>query len=395
VTGQGRTVVRGGFGMLYETVLQASTVQQVENNAPYSAAAVTTAPTPFSQDSSPSRTLLDLRGSAEPSRSLAAVPLNLRNPYTLQFSLDAQQALGQSWVIELGYRATRGVRLPFDYDINQVPLDTLTTSQRSSIAAAAGSPAGTAPVVDPLRPYPGFNSITLYTDSANSIYHSLQFRVERRFHAGLNLLAGYVWSKSIDNASDFGSGDSSEAVLDSRNLRAQRALSSFDVPHRLTASFNYQPPAPSAGALRSAFGGWQVNGLVTVQSGQPFTPYTSQFDPYTNQSFNRLVVAGDPRKNVPAGYAYNPAAFELPAIGTFGASGRNIIRGDGYRSVNLSLFRNFAVRESIRLQLRLEAENSFNQVNYQGPITDQSTRPGLFVAAAPPRLVQLGAKISF
>jgi hypothetical protein len=138
-----------------------------------------------------------------------------------------------------------------------------------------------------------------------------------------------------------------------------------------------------------------LNGIVTVQSGQPFTPYTSQFDPYTNQSFNRLVVAGDPRKAVPAGYAYNPAAFDLPAIGGFGASGRNIIRGDGFRSVNLSLFRNFAVRESVHLQLRLEAENSLNQVNYQGPITDQSTTPGLFVAAAPPRLVQLGAKISF
>jgi hypothetical protein len=395
LTGQGRTVVRGGFGMLYETLLQASTVQQIENNAPYSAAAVTTAPTPFSPDNSPSRTLLDLRANAQPSRSLAAIPLNLRNPYTLQFSLDAQQALGQSWVVELGYRATRGVRLPFNYDINQVPLGALTALQRGRIAAAIGSPAGTAPVVDPLRPYPAFNSISLFTDSANSIYHSLQFKVERRFHAGLNLLAGYVWSKSIDNASDFGSGDSSEAVLDSLNLRAQRALSSFDVPHRFTASFNYLPPAPAARALRTALGGWQLNGIVTVQSGQPFTPYTSQFDPYTNRSFNRLVVTGDPRKNAPAGYAYNPAALDLPAIGSFGASGRNIIRGDGFRSVNLSLFRNFAVRESVRLQLRLEAENALNQVNYQGPITNQSTSPGLFVAAAPPRLVQLGAKISF
>jgi Carboxypeptidase regulatory-like domain/TonB-dependent Receptor Plug Domain/TonB dependent receptor len=395
LTGKSRTVVRGGFGMLYETLLQASTVQQIENNAPYSAAAVTTAPTPFAQDNSPSRTLLDLRGSAEPSRSLAAIPLDLRNPYTMQFSLDAQQALGQGWVVELGYRATRGVRLPFDYDINQVPLDTLTAGQRSRIAAALGSPAGTAPVVDPLRPFPGFNSIALYTNSANSIYHSLQFKVERRFHAGLNLLAGYAWSKSIDNASDFGSGDASESVLDSRNLRAQRALSSFNVPHRLTASFNYVPPEPRVRALRQTLGGWQLNGVITIQSGQPFTPYTSQFDPYTNQSFNRLNVIGDPRQNAPAGHAYNPSAFALPAVGSFGASGRNIIVGDGYRGANLSLFRNFALRESVHLQIRLEAENSLNQVNYQGPITDQSTTPALFVATAPPRLVQLGAKISF
>src|SRR5262249_24155777 len=224
-------------------------VQQMENNAPYSAAAVTTAPTPFSQDNSPSRTLLDLRSSASPSRSLAAIPLDLRNPYTLQFSLDVQQAVGQTWVVELGYRATRGVRLPLNYDINRVPLDTLTTSQRSQIAAAIGSPAGAAPVLDPLRPFPGFNSITLYTNAANSIYHGLQFKVERRLHAGLNLLASYVWSRSIDNASDFSSGDASETVLDSHNLRAQRALSSFDIPHRFTGAFNYQLPAPVARSL--------------------------------------------------------------------------------------------------------------------------------------------------
>jgi hypothetical protein len=395
LTGQGRTVVRGGFALLYETLLQASTVQQIENNAPFSAAAVTTSPTPFSKDSGPSLTLLNLRAAAQPSNSLAAIPLGLRNPYSMQFSLDVQQALSRSWVMEVGYRATRGVRLPFDYDINQVPLDLLTATQRGQIASAIRSGADTAPVVDPLRPYPGFNSITLYTNSANSIYHSLQFKLERRFHAGLNLLAGYVWSKSIDNASDFASGDSSEHVLDSRNLRAQRAVSSFDIPHRFTAAFNYLLPAPAMSSLRPLLGGWQVNGVITVQSGQPFTPYTSQFDPYTNQSFNRLNVVGDPNGNIPSGRAYNPAAFAQPAVGTFGVSGRNIVRGSGYNSANLSLFRNFALREAVRLQLRFEASNAFNQVNFQGPITDQSTAPGLFVAAAPPRIVQLGAKISF
>jgi hypothetical protein len=395
VSGKGRTVVRGGFAVLYETLLQASTVQQVENNAPFSAAAVTTAPTPFAKDSSPSQTLLNLRSSAQPSNSLAAIPLNLRNPYSMQFSFDVQQALSQSWLVELGYRATRGVGLPLDYNINQVPVDSLTAAQRTQIASLIRAGEDTAPVVDKLRPYSAFNSITLYTNSANSIYHSLQFKLERRFHAGLNLLAGYVWSKSIDNASDFGSGDSSELVLDSQNLRAQRAVSSFDVPHRFTAAFNYLLPSAKMGALKSILGGWQVNGVITAQSGQPFTPYTSQFDPYRNETFNRLNVVGDPNRNIPSGYAYNGAAFTEPAIGTFGSSGRNIVRGGGYNSANLSLFRYFALREAVRLQLRFEAEDAFNHVNFQGPITDQTTTPGLFVAAAPPRIVQLGAKISF
>lgn len=71
------------------------------------------------------------------------------------------------------------------------------------------------------------------------------------------------------------------------------------------------------------------------------------------------------------------------------------MRGDGYRSADLSLFRTFAIRDGFRLQLRFEAQNAFNQVNYQGPITGQSTKPGLFVASAPPRIVQLGSKLSF
>jgi len=392
LSGHGRTVVRGGFGILYETLLQASTVQQIENNPPFSAAAVTTSPTPFSHNSSPSTALLDLRAGATPSTSLSAVPRDLRNPYTMQYSLDLQHELGGNWLVEAGYRAARGVHLPFNYDINQVPLDTLTPARRGAIATVIAAGSDTASVLDPLRPYPGFHSIGLFADAATSTYHSLQTKLERRFHSGLNLLAAYTWSKSIDDATDFASGDASEHVLDSLNRHRERGVSSFDVPHRFTAAFNYSIPTRM---WKSALAGWQVNGIVTAQSGQPFTPYTSQFDPYRNETYNRLNLIGDPARNVPAGYAYNPAAFATPALGTFGNSGRNIIRGDGYRSAGLSLFRTFALHEAVKLQLRFEAMNSFNQVNYQGPVTDQATTPGLFVSTAPPRLVQLGAKLSF
>jgi len=392
VTGEGSTVIRGGFGILYETLLQASTVQQIENNPPFSANAITTAPAPFSSDGSPSLTLLDLRSSAQPSRSLSAIPPDLRNPYNVQFAFDFQQMIGDDWLIEAGYHGSRGVHLPFDYNINQVPLDNLTSSERSQIAAAIDSPPGTAPIVDALRPYPGFNAISLFADSATSTYHSLQMKLERRFSGGLNLLAGYTWSKSIDDASDFASADPSEQVLDSFNLHREKAPSSFDIPHRFTAAFDYPLPV---WVLKPLLGGWEINGVVTLESGQPFTPYTSQFDPYRNESYNRLNVVGNPFHNVPAGYAYNPDAFAIPALGTFGDSGRNIIRGDGYASVDLSIFRVFSLRESLKLQLRLEAQNALNEVNYQAPVTDQSTHPGQFVSTAPPRILQLGAKLFF
>ncbi|MCC6366479.1 MAG: TonB-dependent receptor [Bryobacterales bacterium] len=393
LTGKQRTIVRGGFGIVYETLLQASTVQQVENNPPYSASAVTNAPTPFATSSSgQTRTLLDLLASAQPSRSGAAVPLDLRNPYSMQFSLAVQHALTPGVLLEAAYRGTRGIHLQMNYNENQVNLDALSSTRRAQIAAASLTPAGTAAILDPLRPFPGFNSINLYTNSANSIYHSLQIKLERRFQSGLNLLAGCTWSKSIDSATDFGSGDASETVLNSYNLALQRGASSFDVPHRFTLALNYPIPAP---AWKSVLGGWQVNAFLVEQSGQPFTPYTSQFDPYRNESFNRLMVVGDPHRNVPDGMAYNPAAFVLPTLGVFGNSGRNIIRGDGFHTADLSLFKNIAIRESLRLQLRFEATNSFNSVNYQGPVVNQSTNPGTFVATAVPRTVQLGAKLSF
>jgi hypothetical protein len=393
VSGAGRTVVRGGFGILYETLLQASTVQQIENNAPFSASAITNSPTPFSQDpNTPNTTLLDLRNSAQPSHSLAAVPLHLHSPYSMQFNLDVQQAIGATWLIEVGYHGTRGVHLPVDYNINQVPLDTLTVAQRAKVAAAIAANQDTTPITDGFRPYPGFNSINLFADVASSSYHSLQLKVEHRFSHGLNLLAAYTFSKSIDDATDFASGDPSEQVLDSYNRRLQRSVSSFDIPHRFTAAFNYVLPAPG---MKAVFGGWQLNGIVTVQSGQPFTPYTSQFDPYRGESYNRLGLVGDPARNTPQGFAYNPTAFSVPALGTFGSSGRNIIRGDGFRTADLSLFRNFAIGERMKLQMRLEATNSLNQVNYQGPVTDQNATPGAFVAAAAPRTLQLGAKIQF
>lgn len=391
ITGSGRTVIRAGFAALHETLLQASTVQQIENNPPYSASAITFAPVPFAQDSSPSNTLLQLRTSALPSRSLSAVPVDLRNPYTIQYSFDLQHEFARSWIAEAGYRGTRGVRLPLNYNINQVSLLQLTQQQRDQIADAGSASAA---IVDSVRPFRDFSAITLFDNAAVSSYHALQLKLERRFNAGISLLAAYTLSKSIDNASDFGSGDSSERVLNSYDLRRQRGLSSFDIPHRFTSALSCLLPSPS-GWARGWLGGWQVNGIITVQSGQPFTPFTSAFDPFRNENYNRLDVVGDLLAGRISGAAYNPNAFRAPSPGTFGNSGRNVVRGDGYRSADLSLFRIFKAGEQMRIQLRFEAINAFNNVNYQGPVTNQSTTPGLFVASAPPRQVQLGVRLSF
>jgi len=394
VSGKSSTIVRTGFGIRYDSLLQASTVQQIENNAPFSAAAVSFSPTAFSQDGTPSRTLLDLRSAAQPSNSLAALPGSLPNPKILEASVSIQQALGAHWVAEVGFHFTRGLHLPVNYNINQVPVNSLTAGQRTAIQQAAATPAGSAALLNTLRPFSGFDSITIFNNVAVSTYNSLQLKIERRFQTGLNLLASYSYSKSIDDATDFASGDASERVLNSYNLAGQRGPSSFDIAHRFVGALNYAIPV-FAQRFRAATGGWQLNGVLTFQGGQPFTPYTSAFDSFRNESFNRLNVISDPLKNVPAGFAYNPAAFAQPAPGTFGNSGRNIVRGGGFKSVDLSVFRNLRVTEHVRAQLRFEATNSLNHVNYQGPVVNQTSSPGQFISAAPPREVQLGLKVSF
>lgn len=385
LTGNGSTILRAGFSMLHETLLQANSVQQVENNPPYAAFAVTRSPLPFPA-SGPAQTLLNLRSQAQPSNAIAAVDYNdFRNPYSLQFNLGVQRRLG-NWLLEVAYVGSRGLDLPLFLNANQVPLRSLTTAQRALISQAVTAGQDTTSLLATVRPYPAFDAITLSRNSASSTYHSGQIKLERRFARGLSALASYTFSKSIDNSSDFGSYDSSELVLDSSNLSRERAVSSFDVPHRLSAALTYELPY---------LGGWQLNSIVTLQSGQPFTPYVSNFDPYRNEGFNRPDVVGDPNANVPAGLAFNPAAFRLPTLGTFGNAGRNIIRGDGFHSVDLSLFKNFTLTDRIKLQFRTEAVNSLNHVNYQGPAVNLNATAGEFVAAAQPRIIQFGLKLTF
>ncbi len=396
--GGGRTILRAGFGILHETLLQANSIEQIENNPPFSASAVTRQPARFPNDGSPASTLLDLRRAATPSSAIAAVDLNgFQNPYTMQYNLSIQRQVGRNWLAEIRYAGSRGLRLPVFRNLNQVPITSLAAPQRSAIEADIAAGRDTTETIAALRPFPRFDSITFSQNVAQSTYHSGQASIEKRFGAGPTLMASYTFAKSIDNASDFGSGDPSEQVLNARNLAAQRALSSFDIKHRFSGAFTYDLPLARLwrSGPRRVVNGWQLNGVVTLQSAQPFTPFLSVFDAFRNESFNRPDVVGDPSRNVPDGLAFNPAAFVAPAPGTFGDAGRNIIRGDAFHSFDLSIFKRTELNERVAIELRGEFVNAFNNVNFQGPDVNLTSSPGVFRAAAQPRIIQLGAKLTF
>ena len=154
ISGSGSTVIRAGFSIVYETLLQANSVQQVENNPPYSASAVTRSPTPFP----PSRTRQNPSGSPRTGAALASHCgrglLRLPKPRFDAVQLRSAAAAGQGWLLELAYAGSRGLHLPFFFNANQVPLRSLTAGQRDRIQQAIAAGQDTTPILSTLRPWP-------------------------------------------------------------------------------------------------------------------------------------------------------------------------------------------------------------------------------------------------
>ncbi len=384
----GTTVVRGGYGVYYDQPALAPG-EGLYFNAPYFdfnlyfslPGLPLTVNNPFPQNFP-----LPLPDSA------LAFQRDLRTAYMQHWNLNLQQQLGASRVLEIGYAGSKGTKLLTARDINQPRPSTL-------------------PFV--LRPRPQFDDINLIESRGNSNYHSLQVRLQQRLTDGLALLSSYTYSKSIDDASNFftSAGDPN-FPQDSQNLRLERGRSNFDVRHRLSASFSYELPfgrgrrfLDGRGLATTLLSGFQLNGIVTLQSGRPFTvALLSEIDnSNTGRSTlgfganDRPNVAGDPAadRRTPERW-FNTSAFTFPAFGTFGNAGRNILDGPGYQNVNASLLKNTRLSERLNLQLRLEAFNLFNRPNFNLPDNFLGSPTfGQILSAREPRHLQFGAKLLF
>jgi len=220
-------------------------------------------------------------------------------------------------------------------------------------------------------------------------------------------LLAYTFSKSLDDASGIGTGQD-DRPQDSYNLRAQRAVSNFDIPHRFVFSSTFAVPfgkdrkyfkdAPKF--IRYLISDFQLNSITTWQSGQPFTVTVGSFDALTGISNRRPNLVSDPRQNVPNGFAFNPAAFQIPPAGFLGNAGRNIVRGDSYYNSDFAVLRSFELPflgEGRNLQFRAEFFNIYNNVNFTAPVTSLSNAAfGRYVSnATAPRVIQFGLKLNF
>lgn len=312
---------------------------------------------------------------------------DLRTSYTQHWNLSVQQQVGSKTVAELAYVGSKGTKLLASRDINQPAPGTRQPN---------------------LPRNPLFGEITHQESSAASNYHSLQARLQQRLTAGLSLLGAYTFGKSIDNASGiFSSSGDPNYPQNSFNMAAERGRSGFDVRHRFSLSYSYELPfgKNQKGAAKALLDGWQTYGVITLQTGRPFTvALLPEFD-NSNTGISNLGFLGNDRPNL-TGQArldnptverwFNTAAFAVPRFGSFGNAGRNIVDGDGYQNVNFSLLKNTSIREKATVQFRAEFFNLFNHPNFGLPDNFVGSPSfGRVLSAESPRRIQFGVKLIY
>ena len=252
-----------------------------------------------------------------------------------------------------------------------------------------------------LRTFPELGTIFQLQHIANSSYHSLQIKAEKRFTGRLSFLASFVWSKSIDDADTQIPGlFESFGAQDERNLGLERGLSFFDVRRRLSAGYVYS--FPSAPVLRPVLKNWQLSGNLTFQDGTPLNPVYFATDIANSGTPNRPnIVLGQPvllpsgQRN--ADHFYNAAAFSTPAPFTFGNAGRDILPGPGNAVVDVALHRRFVVQERKTIEFRAETFNLLNHPNIgiPGEYPDFGPFFGKSFSAGDPRRMQFALRFDF
>jgi hypothetical protein len=290
--------------------------------------------------------------------SLYAEDTNFRSSYLHQFNLDLQKqfganVLGAAYIGELGRHI---VQLIPNIDLPQ--------------ASPLANPALRAPFASVA---PNVSLIGYLQSQGTSNYNALQLTFQRRFTRGLTVNANYTWAHGIDDASTFSNGYAAGVYLNPLAIGSyDRGNSDLDIRSRFVAAFNYELPFAKSfqGVMKQAFSGWQVNTIAVWQTGLPFTITDSS--PQANLGPS---VASDRPNVVDSPYLSNPtisrwfntAAFRPQTFGTYGNVGRNTQYGPSQRRVDLSLFKDFALREFGTLQFRAEAYNLTNTPSFGNP----------------------------
>lgn len=438
--GPGKTSIRAGYG-IYNSVIQGNVMAFDEPQPPYGLSYTSPAPplfaTPFITASNGSftgnpfpLTFPKLSGHTpnnpdyidftpfEPIAGMTAPPPWNTYPYTENYFLSVQREIGTSTLFSLSYVGSQAHHLLAIYSANPGnPALCLALSNPSAVAT--GTPTcgpfaentvyttAAGQIVNGTRTAlgPAFANDDYDASIGNSNYNSLQVTL-RHAAKGLTFLAGYTYSKSIDQASSLSD------PLNPFNFSATRALSSFDLTHNLVVSYDYVLPLDRLSSHAKALTrGWSLTGITRASTGFPVTlksngdnslmgsipngvnNYSLDLPDYNGAP---LQLNGNPRNGLPY---FNTSAFSLNALGTPGNASRRSFYGPGMFNTDLALLRNFRISEAKALQFRLETFNLFNHTQFFGPaaVNGNIDNPlfGQVVQAAAPRLMQIALKFTF
>jgi len=290
--------------------------------------------------------------------NIFSVSQKFRTPYNYNYNLNIEKSLSNSMLLTLGYVGSLGRRLLTMAEINQPSLGDPDTAQQRR----------------PYSQFPNFGIINQIESRGTSNYNSLQTTIKIKAWHGLTSQIAYTWAHAHDDMTNYRGA----LPQNSFDLKADYGNSDFDTRHNFTALLSYNLPGRSTGP-QWLLQGWQVSGLLSFHTGQPFTVFTENDSTGTNEFVQRVNRVGDPFAGVSHNMVtangtkfvqwVNPAAFALPAQGTFGTMGRNQLYGPGFKDVDFSVLKNFRISERFNLQFRTEIYNLFNWANFAPPNT--------------------------
>ncbi len=396
--GDGKTSIRGGWGMYYDQILlnqflnlfdrnppQWQTVTLTGTNAPF--------PNPFS------------RGIPSPRFTLQNAVFNdFKTPYSYQYNLTVQRNIAAQLVVSVAYVGSRGKHLIERYDGNTpipivLPGGTACTADGRPDSTHPLLPAGTLCTrANALRRNPKWGALQTRRLSGLSYYNALQVSVSRRFSRGLQVQGSYTYSKSIDTSGGLFSEEADNAATGIENADSpfnEKGLSNFDVRHSAVINFLYELPFGKnrQGFSRQLLNGWELGSIATFAAGVPFTVENTKDPRSQNQATGanfsdrpNLVpgASNNPTHGVSAGCSgvpaetpvgtptlfFDPCAFVPQPLGTFGNLGRNTLAGPRFSNVDFLVNKHFRMGEVRELQFRAEFFNVLNHPNFAAPSLD-------------------------
>jgi hypothetical protein len=290
--GKGRTSIRTGYGIFYDQVLNGTYEQNIGVNPPFQET-VTITGTRLDQPLPTGQT--PQIAASRASISVRAIQTKWQDPYMQHWSFDIQHQLNEKTMITAGYFGSKGTHLIGAFELNELPpglalktqcvalANDTQTLQTPGVATVPCQPANTAflssaatNILDQIRPYRGYRSITMIQPRFNSNYNSLQISVQRRFSGSSQINGAYTWAKNLtDNQTD-----RSTAPENSYDIGLDKGRATLDRRHVATVNYIYELPwyTSQQGFVGKALGGWQASGIVTLNTGLPFTVTTSNYD---------------------------------------------------------------------------------------------------------------------